>query len=69
MKSFSNSSRSKACIYCGSSNIRDGIPFNSMVTLKTDPFTSHQTFAEVCMDCGTILRNYIELKKLNRGIR
>ncbi|MBM7613741.1 hypothetical protein [Alkaliphilus hydrothermalis] len=51
------------CIFCSSTNIRDGVPFNSMVTLKTDHFASHQTYADICMDCGSILRNYIETGK------
>ncbi|SCY11164.1 hypothetical protein [Alkaliphilus peptidifermentans] len=51
------------CSYCLSKNIKKDIPYGKFVTLKTNPFISHQAYAEICLDCGSILRSYIQLQE------
>ncbi|KAB3531028.1 hypothetical protein F8154_13200 [Alkaliphilus pronyensis] len=53
----------EVCSYCLSKNVKRDVPYGRFVTVKTNPFTSHQTYAEICLDCGSILRSYIQLQE------
>ena len=55
------------CSYCYSTNIKKEIPYSSFVTLKIDAFNSQQVYADVCRDCGTVIRSYVEVQRMPSG--
>jgi hypothetical protein len=70
--------RGKPCPHCGSSDIVSGLEFN--LNAEVGPFGLHYkalTFiagteklhAELCRDCGTIIRLYVNNTKRNWIVR
>lgn len=58
-----NQQGERECPHCHSKNIKAEVPYSSFVTLKIDTFNSQQVYADVCRNCGTVIRSYVEVQR------